>query len=83
MEHGSVTTDRESVSRRLEPIRMALDADGYKLECDAADERRVSLRVRATAAACPECLVPKEMMARMVADQLGSAVTISLHYPDE
>jgi len=83
MESETRASDPESVLRRLEPVRLALGADGYELECDDADVRSVSLRIRATGDACPDCLVPKPMMERMVADQLGTAVVIRLRYPEE
>jgi Fe-S cluster biogenesis protein NfuA len=62
----------EDVSASLDPLRVGLNADGYDLELTGIDEK-VRLRVVALEGACEECLVPSEVMTRILATKLQSA----------
>lgn len=57
----------------LQPMRTQLAADGYELTADLEADRVLELRVVAGADACEECLVPKDLFASMVSDQLASS----------
>ena len=78
----------DKVTSALRPISEALAADGYRLEVSQSGEVTV-LRISATPDACEDCLVPKEMMLRMMTMRLHDAgVTSSkseviLYYPNE
>lgn len=74
---------REQVERALGPLRAALEADGYGLEVlDAREPLR--LRVVAGPGACEDCLVPAEVMSRMVSTALAGAYApeaVHVEYP--
>lgn len=74
---------REEVERALGPLRAALEADGYGLEVlDPGQPLR--LRVVAGPDACEDCLVPPEVMSRMVSTALRGVYApdaVSLEYP--
>ena len=69
----------DSLRSALQPIADALAADGYILECSRSMELTV-LDVTATPAACEDCLVPKDMMLRMIVRRLDDAGVISSNY---
>jgi hypothetical protein len=67
----------------LQPLQSSLEADGYRM--DAAETGgRIGVRITATAEACPDCLVPKEMMRGILGHALGVAEDlIDLTYPGD
>ena len=70
----------------LEPIAGTLEADGYRLEARQTDGR-LSLRIEAGPEACADCLVPKPMLAKMIAQRLAplglDPTAVDLRYPGE
>ena len=75
------------ITERLLPISTALAADGYELAVVGPDGGRITARITATADACPDCLVPKQVMTSLLAQALGkdgpTADEIDLLYPVE
>lgn len=74
------------VRGELAPFVDALEADGYRLGVESIADRVLAIRVEASAEACVECLVPKEVMAAMLKDALSGAVVIDrvrITYPAE
>ncbi len=69
----------------LKRIRDTLQTDGYDLRVDKLSAGRLELSVVALDGACEECLVPKRLMEKMIANSLtDSAVKeIKLRYPEE
>lgn len=68
---------------QLEDFRKTMAADDYHLEVDV-DGSAASVRIKAGPDACAECLVPKTMMATMLAPVLGvDPAAIELTYPTE
>ncbi|MEX0426106.1 hypothetical protein AB3X52_00625 [Nocardioides sp. DS6] len=68
---------------QLEDFRKTMAADDYHLEVDVTDGA-ADVRIKAGPDACAECLVPKTMMATMLAPVLGvDAERIALTYPTE
>jgi hypothetical protein len=58
---------------RLDEVREMLEADGYQLEVEQQAERRL-FRIVATENACPDCLVPKRVMAGIMSQVTGAPV---------
>lgn len=82
-----LTLAPDELDRLLEPIRMGLEADGYRLSARVAGER-LQLEVEATPAACADCLVSKAIMETMVRQALraqgGPAdAPIEIGYPKD
>jgi hypothetical protein len=69
-----------SAESALERMRVMLSADGYELDIDAG-HGGVRLTVRATAAACEDCLVPKELLASIAVSMLAEVGIVVL--PDD
>ncbi|MDE3074039.1 MAG: hypothetical protein KGJ86_01305 [Chloroflexota bacterium] len=70
----------------LAGIRQSLVADGYDLRIDGLEGGRLRLSILAGPEACEECLVPKDLMKRMLMQCLESSdevQDIELHYPAE
>jgi hypothetical protein len=68
---------------RLEPLQSSLDADGYRMEAREVGGR-ISVRISASADACADCLVPKNIMRGILGQVLGVAEDIiDLTYPGE
>ena len=68
---------------QLEDFRKTMAADDYHLEVDVTGDA-ADVRIKAGPSACEECLVPKSMMATMLAPVLGvPADRIALTYPTE
>lgn len=69
----------------LQPIREALEADGYSLDIAMGDGERLLLEIRAEESACEECLVPPPLMRTMIdqtfADCFGAGPEYDLVYP--
>jgi hypothetical protein len=62
-------------------LQSTLAADGYRMEI-AEDGGRVQVTIIATEDACADCLVPKDLMRGILAQQLGvPGDTIDLTYP--
>lgn len=77
----------EALAERVRPLADALQADGYALEVTRADESRIVARISATPDACPDCLVPKTIMAAMFSEAIdggsGEHSEVELRYPGE
>jgi hypothetical protein len=68
---------------RLEPLQSSLGADGYRMEAREAGGR-IGIRISASADACADCLVPKNIMRGILGQVLGVAEDIiDLTYPGE
>ncbi len=66
---------------QLEEFRKSLQADDYWMDVTEQQDR-VQVRIAAGPEACEECLVPKELMASMLAPMLGvDPETVELFYP--
>jgi hypothetical protein len=82
----TVAATAEDVQRALGKMQEMLRLDGYELEV-AVDAGRVALAVQATAEACEECLVPKDLFASMAAAMLteggvaATAADLVVTYP--
>jgi hypothetical protein len=78
--------DQATIGSALEPVVLALAADGYSMSVSTASGR---LRISITAGpeACEDCLVPKNLMAEMIAATLARARVpahdLDLSYPNE
>jgi hypothetical protein len=68
---------------RLRPLQSSLRADGYQLEAREGSGR-IGIQISASAGACADCLVPKDVMRGIVGQVLGVAEDIiDLSYPGE
>jgi hypothetical protein len=68
---------------RLEPLRSSLAADGYRMEA-REESGRIGVRISASADACADCLVPKNIMRGILGQVLGVAEDIiDVTYPGE
>jgi hypothetical protein len=68
---------------RLEPLQSSLGADGYRLEA-REEGGRIGVRISASADACADCLVPKDVMRGILGQVLGVAEdVIDVTYPGE
>jgi hypothetical protein len=68
----------------LPAIEQTLAADGYTLEVSRHDAAAVTCRITAGPDACQECLAPKPIMARLIADALSlPADSVTLVYPSD
>lgn len=70
MDHTAHDTKLEAA---LEPMRRQLRLDGYDLHAELDLGDVLKILVTAGADACEDCLVPREVFATMVADQVASA----------
>ena len=83
-----MTLHPENVMTQLQPVRQALEADGYELACLEASADQIVLQVSAGPGVCEDCLVPKAVLGGMVATRLeasglASVPAIAIRYPDE
>jgi hypothetical protein len=68
---------------QLEEFRKSLEADDYSMDVTEQQDR-VQVRIAAGPEACEECLVPKELMATMLAPVLGvDPDRVELVYPTD
>jgi Fe-S cluster biogenesis protein NfuA len=70
----------------LETIRGMLDSDGYDVRLDEFANNELKLTIVARDGACEECLVPKNLMANIIAASLPAELggpSILLTYPDD
>jgi hypothetical protein len=79
------STDTADYHAALAPMREQLAVDGYGLEAVVSDEHLVQVQVVALDDACEDCLIPKDLFASMISDQLTSAglpvSDLQLSYP--
>lgn len=72
----------QTITHRLDDIRSGLEADGYELIVRGQDEDALEIEIAATPDACEDCLVPKEIMSRIIATKLELEPShIKLNYP--
>jgi hypothetical protein len=68
-------------SERSVALRTSLAADGYRLDV-AETGTRLRVTITATAAACADCLVPKDLMLAILGQALDvDPGAIDLSYP--
>jgi metal-sulfur cluster biosynthetic enzyme len=68
-------------TERAVAIRSTLAADGYEMELDQV-AGRVRVTIIATDQACPDCLVPQDLMRGILGQALGVPPdSIDLTYP--
>jgi hypothetical protein len=68
---------------RLEPLQASLDADGYRMQA-REEGGRIGVRISASAGACADCLVPRNVMRGILGQVLGvDEDIIDLTYPAE
>jgi hypothetical protein len=68
-------------SERTAALASTLEADGYQMAIEELDSR-VSVTIVAGPDACEDCLVPKDLMRGILAQQLGiDGESIDLTYP--
>lgn len=70
----------------LKPMADMLAADGYELQIEELAPSRLAVTVVATADACEECLVPKELFASITSKYLqdkGLTPELSVIYPTD
>jgi hypothetical protein len=68
----------------LEDLRQTLAADGYILNVEESAGGRLDARISAEDGTCGDCLVPKNLMAMMIASATGTATdAIDITYPTE
>lgn len=68
----------------LEDLRQTLAADGYILDIGESDGGRLDARISAEDGICGDCLVPKHLMAAMIANATGTSTdSIDITYPTE
>jgi len=77
---------RETVEEALRALRLGMEADGYLLQVQELNGDQLTIRIEATANACKECLVPKEVMRGIIQTSLPAPLginNVSLVYPAE
>lgn len=68
----------------LEELRQTLAADGYILDLTETAPGQLAARIRAEDGVCSDCLVPKSLMAGMIANATGQTPeSIEITYPAE
>jgi len=78
-------TTIKDVKAALAPMMVSMEADGYRLDVLEVGAT-LNLKITALGNACPDCLVPAQLMARMVSAELNNAYTpegISIEYPND
>ena len=76
------------VTKSIDPLRVGLNADGYDMEIASIDDK-IRLRVVTLDNPCEDCLVPQDVMARIIASKLQehqatvTADDIVITYPAE
>jgi hypothetical protein len=69
---------------QLDDLRRTLDADGYDLAVEDRGSDLLDVRISARDGICSDCLVPKHLMAMMIASATGRASeSIRIVYPAE
>ena len=78
--------DISALSAVLQPVSVALAADGYELSA-ALESGALKVAIAAGPGACEDCLVPKAMMRDMIKSVLSDAgvetAEFELSYPNE
>jgi hypothetical protein len=78
--------DVAALSAVLQPVSVALAADGYELSA-ALERGALKVAIAAGPDACEDCLVPKAMMRDMIKSVLSDAgveaAEFELSYPNE
>lgn len=80
-----VPTDAE-IDAALAPLANGLAADDYRLDVARTGDFAVTLTVVAGPGACADCLVPKDITARMAEQRLAGvrrgAWVVEVRYPE-
>jgi hypothetical protein len=74
------------VEAALEVARSMLQGDGYDVQLSGHADGELKLTIVAGADACEECLVPKDVLARIIATTLPpdlAGTRITLTYPTD
>jgi hypothetical protein len=73
-----------AVDDSLAQFSKTLATDGYLLSSELSDDGELVLRVSATEDACPDCLVPKASMLRILKIAIPAGYErVTLRYPGE
>jgi hypothetical protein len=73
-----------AVDDSLAQFSKTLATDGYLLSSELSDGGELVLRVSATKDACPDCLVPKASMLRILKVAIPAGYErVTLRYPGE
>lgn len=64
-----MSTDGYRVEQALQPMQLALAADGYSLIVEMSNEM-LHVKVEAGSNACADCLIPKDLMSEMIRSRL-------------
>ena len=82
---GERSEQEIAATAALADLDAALQADGYRLDVTETSPDRFEIQVRASAEACDDCLVPKDVMGDIVTRALNRAgvhpVGLALVYP--
>jgi Fe-S cluster biogenesis protein NfuA len=62
--------DKQMVAEALASLRAGFEADGADLTVDTASPERVVIRLVMTDETCADCIVPTQMLERMVSTTL-------------
>jgi hypothetical protein len=88
--HGTLMVKRttrhpeEPMTHQLDDLRKTLDADGYVLTVEESRDDLLDVRISARDGICNDCLVPKHLMATMIAAATGRpGESIRIAYPAE
>lgn len=65
--------DEADVQRAIEPLVLALNADGADVRVVEVDGRRVELRLSVADASCAECVMPGDVLEGLFLDALATA----------
>lgn len=64
--------DLKAYTEALQPTILGLEAAGFEPSL-SEDSGRLQLKIAAGAQACEDCLVPKQLMRQMAADEIKEA----------
>jgi hypothetical protein len=74
----------QAVDESLAELRKTLELDGYLLTSELAEDGELVLTLDAVEGACPDCLVPKASMLRLLQVVIPDGYArVSLRYPGE
>jgi hypothetical protein len=63
--------DLQQLDATLDQLRPSLEADGFSLHVTAREGNTVRVVLEATPDACADCLVPEDVIRRIVADAVS------------
>lgn len=69
-----ITDDVGRIRAALRGLKVALAVDKYDLDVRGYRDRRLKISIIPGPGACPECLIPKKLMAELIRTQLPSDI---------